>query len=628
MEWIINNNNTLYTTAYGTGAIYSSTDLGAHWSLFAAVDDDLSSMKIDGQTFLGTTSAYMNRGKIWRSSDGGHTWAGVTVAAGHAVNCLETNGSTVFAGTDTGVFISMDLGATWSPRNQNNGLSQLVTALLFFNNTLYAGSPNNGTFVSKDLGASWKQSTGIVGGFANCFGAIGASVYVTGSNGIYSTSDNGANWSPAESGLGADTTGYAISVSGGLMFLWTTPRDMYEWDDATKSWGRIFASMQESGGLMAVAEGRFLISTSTGIFVTDDLGVTAKASNTGMIMPMNKLAVNNGTVYAEHSGFIYTSTDQALTWSPERVNHYNDNTTIGYTSYSALTTDGANLLAGSALYGIFRLSSNATQVAFLLPNSSIFRDVNASALAVLGSTIYAGADNEFDVNTGGQVGGVFNSTDDAQTFNEDKTGLQDSGVTALYADLIYLYAATDDGGVYESTDNGAHWSLLSTVPSTVLTSLVVSDANMFGGSDAGVFVSPDRGAHWYLHNAGLTSTNIHGLAMDAQFLYASTDTGVWRAPIPALLGVPCPTQSSTILQVFPNPATSTSFVNFNLVESGDVGYEVFDALGRVVSRSELKTFGSGLHSIPLNIEGMPAGCYEVALTVHGNMFGRTKVLKE
>jgi len=95
MEWVISNNNTLYTTAYGTGAVYASTDLGAHWSLFAAVDD-FSSMVILGQTYLATTTQYALRGKIWRSTDGGKNWVNVIVAAGHQVFCLNGTAQTFF----------------------------------------------------------------------------------------------------------------------------------------------------------------------------------------------------------------------------------------------------------------------------------------------------------------------------------------------------------------------------------------------------------------------------------------------------------------------------------------------------------------------------------------------------
>jgi len=531
-----------------------------------------------------------------------------------------------FAGTDNGVYVSTDEGATWTPRN--TGLSSSITAILLSNTTLYAGSPNNGVYVSNDLGSSWKSSTTIIGGYANCFGVTGSNVYATGPNGVYRTSDNGANWLQAENGLGSDTAGYALSNSGGSMFLWTTPRNMYQWNDASSTWKRIFAGLQESGGLMCTVGSRLFLSTTTGIFISDDGGTTAHASNTGMIQVMNKLAVNGGALYAEHSGFIYTSTDQGASWSSERVNHYNDTTTIGYTAFSALTTDGANLLAASALYGIFRLTANATQVTFLVPYTQLFDQIVASGLAVSGSTIFASAANVFNVNTASHVGGVFYSTDNAQTFTQVNSGLQDTGVTALLAEGSTLYAATDDGGVYTSTNNGTGWTLISNVPSSFLTSLAINGGTMFGGSDVGVYVSVDHGAHWSLHNGGLSSVSIHGLALDAKYLYVSTDTGVWRGQIIDLLGVPESKQAMAWLQTFPNPSSGVATIRYNVPESGEVRFRIFDALGRLVWSNQSSTQPPGINSVEVNTLSWPKGCYNAVLSLQGDVVGRTKIIRE
>ena len=54
-------------------------------------------------------------GGVWKSTDGG--------ASGHSID-----GSTLYAGTDLGVFVSIDGGASWAV--EKTGFANVVTAAL------------------------------------------------------------------------------------------------------------------------------------------------------------------------------------------------------------------------------------------------------------------------------------------------------------------------------------------------------------------------------------------------------------------------------------------------------------------------------------------------------------------
>jgi hypothetical protein len=121
------------------------------------------------------------------------------------------------------------------------------------------------------------------------------------------------------------------------------------------------------------------------------------------------------------------------------------------------------------------------------------------------------------------------------------TGLTISSVRALALDPTTpstLYAGTG-GGVFKSTDGGAHWSAVNTgltypYPSalaldpTTPSTLYAGAYNYAGTYNGGVFKSTDGGAHWDAVNTGLTNRDVFALALDPTTpttLYAGTRGG-------------------------------------------------------------------------------------------------------
>ena len=104
-----------------------------------------------------------------------------------------------------------------------------------------------------------------------------------------------------------------------------------------------------------------------------------------------------------------------------------------------------------------------------------------------------------------------------------------------------LYAVTEDrGGLFKSTDGGAHWAAINTgLPDlaslTVTTPAIdplVSATLYVATGGAGVFKSIDGGAHWTARNTDLTDLYVYGVAIDPlvpNTLYATTSTGMFKS---------------------------------------------------------------------------------------------------
>jgi hypothetical protein len=95
-------------------------------------------------------------------------WTRVTQLPVSDVFSLYADRDTIAAGTDTCVFVSTDAGVTWRASARVTPSRPLVMAVRFHHGRLYAGTANQGVFVSGDLGATWSNfNQGLVGGPLN-----------------------------------------------------------------------------------------------------------------------------------------------------------------------------------------------------------------------------------------------------------------------------------------------------------------------------------------------------------------------------------------------------------------------------------------------------------------------------
>ena len=134
------------------------------------------------------------------------------------------------------------------------------------------------------------------------------------------------------------------------------------------------------------------------------------------------------------------------------------------------------------------------------------------------------------VFVGTQGGGVFRSTDNAETWTGINNGLTATNVRALAISPVdHIFAGTL-GGVFRSTDNGDHWTAVNNgLEFPFVISLAVNaDGNIFAGTfeGGGVYRSTDDGENWTLVVNGLTNTYVTALAINgAGHVFAATFGG-------------------------------------------------------------------------------------------------------
>ena len=148
-------------------------------------------------------------------------------------------------------------------------------------------------------------------------------------------------------------------------------------------------------------------------------------------------------------------------------------------------------------------------------------DFRVNAFAVSGSNIFAGT----------QSGGVFLSTNNGSSWSAVNNGLTNLFVNAfaVSGSNIFAGSANTNGGVFLSTNNGSSWSAV--LPNVPVLSLAVNGSNIFAGtSDRGVFRSTDNGSSWSSVNNGLTDTRVNAITISGPNIFAgTTGRGVFRS---------------------------------------------------------------------------------------------------
>jgi hypothetical protein len=162
---------------------------------------------------------------VFKSVDDGLTWAPFSSgldADGLTVDAIYTSGGMVYAGTDGGLFSAPDSvasGGSWTPLAQGPDpdpehptmLNVAVQALISLTGgPMLAGTASEGVYTSGDKGATWTppaDDNGMPAGTTVwSFASFANFVWAATSNGIYRSSDQGTTWSLSSDGLPFATT--------------------------------------------------------------------------------------------------------------------------------------------------------------------------------------------------------------------------------------------------------------------------------------------------------------------------------------------------------------------------------------------------------------------------------------
>jgi len=172
-----NQRNVLYAGA-ANGGVWITVNGGAEWNalwfrqpsmaigaIAIAPSSPMVMYAATGEDTPGWTPSYGGAG-VFRTSNGGAAWAACAPGPGPRSNKVlihPTNPDVVYVATDTGLWKSVDGGASWANRRPGRITDALLDPTA--PDTLYVGAHNDGVYRSTDGGVLWVPKQGVTGGF-------------------------------------------------------------------------------------------------------------------------------------------------------------------------------------------------------------------------------------------------------------------------------------------------------------------------------------------------------------------------------------------------------------------------------------------------------------------------------
>ena len=298
--------------------IQTSTDNGASWN-FEPFSDGANFFSSNGSTiYLGSNS------KVFKSTDLGATWIDVSTGIGKGgIQALLYDGSTIFAGTPAdaaGIYRSTNGGTSWDPAAAGLPIGKTIRSLISFGAYVFAGTEGDGVYRSSDHGDTWAKTdannTLLAQQLVFTFCTKDQALFAGAGNGIYKSTDGGATFQRTLNGF---------------------PQNI-----------GVFASSLTASGSNLVAAVTVLLSPSEpldGIFYSSDDGSTWHQAT----LPIEPTAVtavaSDGSSLAYAALFgqsssvkgLYKSTDAGVTWTQRQALNVD---------IERLAANGSNVLAG------------------------------------------------------------------------------------------------------------------------------------------------------------------------------------------------------------------------------------------------------------------------------------------
>lgn len=581
--------------------IMKSADGGVTWTesltttgFFTSIEESSTNVLYAGHmNWDGITTVYVsnNNGVSWIAKPSNiDTYSHLRLKAG-------TNGD-IYAATDIGLYKSVDEGDTWNNILSGNIRSVVVSSSnrifvgIFYLDTIltsldgqnwepfftgphifpvgsdsegiYAIDDNTFYYIKNDP-TNWSEIFGLPGDVESLFIDEDESVYA-GSDGIYHSTNNGADWENISTGIQVSTFLYMTSNTAGE--LYAVSNAIYHSADNADSFDMVADALMynrtlsellihPSGSMFAIGNDQGADYGNTMLFRSDDNGETFDPI---LYMNINHFRINaQGHIFVATNAGLLRSTDEGESWV------FLDTGPLCMTDYSSLEINESG--------DIYVIDCQ--------------------------QTVYKSNDNGDNFQTRGTTEG------NLQVIN------QQGHLFAIAA--FNIYRSVDDGFTWQSVYQ-------NDLPYNNLRDLVIDPTGnlYFTIANLGVYRSTDNGDNWVEFNEGLDYLNIMSIhTTEDGYLYVSPDGGgIWKRNLLETVKKRHPLYT----RIYPNPASD------NITIETPVNYEPVTDIVNIYTMEGtlLRSFSMNTAVQTYNVSDLKPGVYLVKRSGEG---GSQKLVK-
>ncbi len=375
----------------------------------------------------------------------------------------------------------------------------------------------------------------------------------------------------------------------------------------------------------------YIVNGGNGYQINDTIQILAGDSTAIFIIDSVSLG-NILTATIASAGTGYTAGDVVT------ISTGNADASYTIATVSAATVTGAVLNAIGTGYNVGDVLTinggvGATYtVATVTNNTEIVDEVatnNTIADLTFGVTnyIYARDNNVFagttsNGTTGFEVGNLFDIWAD-QTLKGISVRLAGgTGGTTVGTEVYAKIYSIDAAGGFAFLEETAPLTVASNNLNTILNMVLLNPTNLVAGQTYLAVVGSFAGG-LQVSNAGTsdeqTSFFLDGndISVTANLFY-TTSTPVVRLNFDPILSVNENTTQVIDAVIYPNPTSSTSTIEFNLVNVSEATISITDLSGKIVSERNLGQLNAGANATEINTTSFNAGIYYVTVSSNGS----------
>lgn len=514
---------------------------------------------------------------IFRSSDyGAHDWTPIYNGlpdSSTLVMSLSKAGAAIFAGTNQGVYSSLDSGISWNA--SSSGIPDTsISALITIDSILYAGT-NSGLYRSVDKGAHWNcVSSAVDSIYVECLANMGNTLFVGTSRGVFSVNLESGNWITANKGLPLRYV-TKINMFGDYLFCNISDEArMYRSNDNGDTWHLCHSKIKN------------FIDVSTLTHVGERF-------------------------FAVGPGCVWNSRDSGFTWDSIMTPFSNK---VIYD----IVASGGHLFVSTYYDGLWHSLDTGKTWSKV---DNIPMKPQSCTVKQLGSMLFVKTDK-----------GCYFTKDDGENWAKGDSGI---GLIGQPDRKLYIFNwirkehslfAITDGGTFRASDSNVVWSKV-VAPS----SFAIGKVNGVDYADSCWFASD--GYDWapVEMERGIFDHSVIG----KDYLFAKTGGivghgAIWRLQLKnggtILEKQQGELKESSLMCVYPTPFNPETKIVFSLPQISHAMLTVFDASGKQVAKLMDGTLSAGQHSVNWNGSNVASGMYVFRLKVGSRVETKRAVL--
>ena len=130
----------------------------------------------------------------------------------------------------------------------------------------------------------------------------------------------------------------------------------------------------------------------------------------------------------------------------------------------------------------------------------------------------------------GSSNGIYKTYNGGQTWVEVSNGLSQKKITSLAALGSKIFAATEDSGMFVSSNMGVQWMPVTNLPKKHISSIVAFNSKIYASNRGeGIYYSQDTGSTWIAMNSSGIYLNISDIAINDTAIFAATGSGIYQS---------------------------------------------------------------------------------------------------